>query len=189
MLVDLDLPSGETVRYIYLRDVKNLGDMIYLQSIRSGRLKEDYQTSKTYKAMEWLYAIQLSEELDEMTFDAALTPPSSRTDAKPYLEQILATRDAIDFSNRFTRNGKCKSANEHSVKEMLSEFIYQKSGDECKIGSLLIVDDSVASGTTIATIIQLLKDNGMRDTCKVTVASPAWLKAKPTNKPHRLFDQ
>jgi orotate phosphoribosyltransferase-like protein len=56
------------------------------------------------------------------------------------------------------------------------------AGGECGIKSLLIVDESVSSGRTIAAVLAHLRRAGLPKDCIVYVAAAAWLvdkKLKP----------
>lgn len=50
----LELPTGETLEIVYLRKLPDLGDLIYLHSIRTGRVTEAVE--KLYKTMAPFYA-------------------------------------------------------------------------------------------------------------------------------------
>ncbi|MCC3243803.1 phosphoribosyltransferase [Methylocystis sp. WRRC1] len=41
---------------------------------------------------------------------------------------------------------------------------------------MLIVDESVASGKTVAAVLEHLRHAGLPGDCKIMVAAPAWLK-------------
>ena len=60
MIDELALPSGERVQFIFLRKWPNLGNMIYLQSIRSGLIEEDSSVAQDYRAQAPFYASQLA---------------------------------------------------------------------------------------------------------------------------------
>ena len=177
MMTDLTLPTGETVRFVFLRKWPKLGEMIYLQSIRSGRIEDGSLTAQAYRAMAPTFARQLAAEVHNGTqFDAVVSPRSSRADAVVYRETILRDSNVPDVTGRFSRKNKVNAATASSLDEVIDEFVYVPNGIEAGIKSLLIVDDSVASGNTIAAVLHHLREAGLPNDCAITVAAPAWLK-------------
>ncbi len=180
MISDLTLPTGETVKLVFLRKWPNVGDMIYLQSIRSGRLNEGSDTATSYRNMACFYARLLADEVHDKTkFDSVVSPPSTRADAMVYresiLESILPNSNVPDLSGGFSRKERAKAASASSLEEIVDEFVYKADGHEATIESLLIVDDSIASGKTIAAMLHHLRKAGLPLDCMITVAVPAWL--------------
>jgi hypothetical protein len=177
MTEDLKLPTGETVRFTYLRKWPNLHDMIYLQSVRSGLIKEDSLTAKGYLNMAPHYANQLADALGigDPPFDAGVMPPSVRNDAEVYFKEVVRRTNIRDLSQGFSRKGTAKSETSQSVEKIIAEFSYSTiSVEECS-RSLLIIDDSVASGRTICAVLAHLRQAGLPRDCSVMVAAPVWL--------------
>lgn len=177
MMTDLTLPTGETVKFVFLRKLSDLGDMIYLQSIRSGGIKDDSPIATAYRNMAWLFASRLAAQVQNgAQFDAVVSPPSKRADADIYRETILRQAEVPDLTGGFSRKGKVSAATASTVNDVVDEFDYKPYGSEAGIKALLIVDDSVASGTTIAAVLRHLREAGLPENCVITVAAPAWLR-------------
>ena len=123
MISDLRLPTGETVKFVFLRKWPNLGEMIYLQSIRSGHLDEESLTAIAYKNMARTFAIRLAAEVGaHAQFDAVVSPMSSRTDANVYREAILRDSHVPDLTIGFSRKRKVRAATASSLDEVIDEF-------------------------------------------------------------------
>lgn len=178
MAKDFELPSGETVCLVYLREFPNLGDMIYLQSIRSGFLDVSSPAAQSYLNMAPHYARQLAEAIRKgnPTFDAVVMPPSQRKDAVIYMDEITDGMILLDLSDRFSRTGQVRSATANSLDDVITEFRYQVKGEEANIQSLLIVDDSLSSGKTASALLHHLREAGLPGDCSITLAVPAWIK-------------
>lgn len=177
MTSEFELPTGEKVSVIFLRQLPDLGELIYLQSIRSGRVDEDSLIARIYRNLLVRFAMLLAAEVKaRISFDAVVSPPSSRTDADPYREAILRDAKCLDLSPRFSRIGKTRAATAKSLEEVFAEFQYKPAGDEGSIKSLLIVDDSVASGSTIAALLHHLRKAGLPSNSVITAAAPALLQ-------------
>lgn len=185
MIEMLELPSGETVRFVYLRKFPNLDDMIYLQSARSGLLDDSSITAQGYRNMAPHYARQLADAIAScgLAFDAVVVAPSQRQDVAPYIAEISDRMGLPDLSAGFARRGNVKAATAASVEEVVAEFGYQPNGAEANIRSLLIVDDSVATGKTISAMLYHLRKAGLSQDCDATVAAPAWIKQSSNSAP------
>jgi hypothetical protein len=119
------LPTSEKVRFIYLRKWPNVGDMIYLQGVRSGQMKEDSLAAQTYKGKARIYAGKLADIVMEdkvPAFDAVVSPPSKRSDADVYRNELITRADLRDLTARFSRNGQIRAAAASTVEEVRDEF-------------------------------------------------------------------
>jgi hypothetical protein len=174
---DLELPTGETVGFVFLRKYPNLDHMIYLQGVRSGGLDDTSLVAQAYKNMAPIYAGQLAGVVGnlEPRFDAVVAPPSKRSDIDVYRNAVVERTGARDLTSGFSRKGKASAATASSLNEMIEEFDYAALGGESEIKSLLIVDESVASGKTYAAVLHHLREAGLMRDCKITVAAAAWL--------------
>lgn len=168
-----ELPTKRTVQLIYGAKYPKDGT-VYLQGIRSKHIDEDSHIAREYHGMSRMYAGRLAQEVAvNITNNVSLVmPPSSRRDAEPYRDALLLQLNAQDISARFTRKGNRKASEGHSIEKMMEEFKYRSGGDEIQIQNLLIIDESIASGTTAATLLAHLSNAGLREDCKVLVA--AW---------------
>jgi pyrimidine operon attenuation protein/uracil phosphoribosyltransferase len=148
-----------------------------LQAVRSGRLAEGSATAQTYKSMERFHASSLAKMVKHSVpeFDTVVSPPSKRSDADVYRNEIVTRAGSRDLTARFSRKGKINAANASSFEEVVDEFEYQFGGDETETKSLLIVDESFASGRTVASVLDHLRKAGLPGDCAVYVAVAAWL--------------
>jgi hypothetical protein len=176
------LPPDFDVELLYLAKWPNIGDLQYFQSIRSGAITEAHAMAVNYHAMTSKFVAQLSSLIpQDASFDAILMPPSSRRDAVPYKAAVHG-RAATDISPLFKRSPGVTSGNTATTMAALTDALsYQSAGDEKTFHSLLIVDESVASGKTIAAIVHHLRAAGLPPDCKITVAAPAWFAEEPPN--------
>jgi hypothetical protein len=117
---DLKLPNGESVPLFFLRKWPNLGPLIYLQSVRSGRLNEDSLVSQECKAMAPTYANHLVAAFgNTSSFDAVVSPPSGRDDAQVYRLALANKFAARDLTKGFSRKGVTRAATASSLAEMV----------------------------------------------------------------------
>ena len=104
------------------------------------------------------------------TFDAVVSPPSSRNDIDAYRNAILTLAPARVLSG-FTRKGKVKAGDSgSSLADMIDEFNYAPDGQEREILSLLIVDEIIAEGKTAAALLEHLKRHGLPNEAEVILA-------------------
>lgn len=174
---EFKLPNGERVRLVYGDAYPNT-PTLYLQGIRSGSVSEDRNVALMYHAMERIYACRLADAVlaEVGHVDAILTPPSSRADAEPYRDAISMRLQARDLTDRFDRKGIVRASEAASLDDLVAEFIYEPDGDEGDIKTLLIIDESIASGKTVASLLTHLRLSGLSIDCRVMVAVQALLR-------------
>ncbi|MCH4561084.1 phosphoribosyltransferase [Mesorhizobium jarvisii] len=174
-------PDGETFEVHFLQRWPNIGDLMYLQCIRSGTCKENSAAAQHYRAKRWKYVDELAELIESagLQYDAVVSPPSSRTDAVPYRDKLLRT-GVLDLSDRFKRVDGISAGHGATVDELIAATEYAAAGDEGDISSLLFVDDSVSKGTTIAAILHHLRKAGLPLDCKIVVATAVRLPTDDT---------
>jgi hypothetical protein len=82
---EFTLPTGEKVILIYGARHPGKGTR-YLNAVRIRPVDEASDMALEYRSMEKFYARELAKlvELGAPTFDAVVSPPSSRRDAEPY---------------------------------------------------------------------------------------------------------
>jgi hypothetical protein len=133
----ITLPANEKVHLAYLRKWPNLHDMIYLQAVRSGGMTEDSLAAQTCKAMARIHAGRLADivKSEVPAFDAVVSPPSKRSDADVYRNEIVRRAGSRDLTARFSRKRKISAAAVSSVEEVVDEFDYQPAGDESETRS------------------------------------------------------
>jgi hypothetical protein len=176
---ELTLPSGEKVTLIYGAKHPGRGTT-YLNAARMGPVDEKSSMAVEYHAMESFYGLQLAAQVEGEVpdFDAVVSPPSSRPDANPYRNAVLRGRIAHDLTPNFLRKGKVKvGQNDTTFEQAIDEMIYTGDGTESGVKSLLIVDESIASGKTVAAVLHHLRTAGLSKECKVTVV--AWARVDP----------
>ena len=165
------LPNGRIVLRIY--GVRHPGPgSQYLNWVRMGLVKEGSATAIAYHNQKSFFAQCLAREIEKegISFDALVSPPSSRDDIDVYRSAILDRVPARVLSG-FTRRGKFKAGDrEVTLADMIAEFDYAPNGDERDIRSLLIVDESVADGKTAAALLEHLRRNGLPDEALVVLA-------------------
>jgi hypothetical protein len=168
---EFTLPTGERVTLIYGAKHPGKGTT-YLNAARMGPVDEKSNMAVEYHAMERLYSLELAAQVkgEVPDFDAVVSPPSSRPDANPYREAVLCARRAQDLTSHFSRMGKVKVGhNDTTLAQAIDEMIYTRDGTESGIKSLLIVDESIASGKTVAAVLHHMRKAGLPKGCKVTV--------------------
>jgi adenine/guanine phosphoribosyltransferase-like PRPP-binding protein len=75
----------------------------------------------------------------------------------------------------FSRKGKVKIGHDDTTLEQaIDELVYTADGAESGIKSLLIVDESSASGRTAAAVLHHIREAGLTASCEVTVV--VWAK-------------
>lgn len=176
---EFTLPTGEKVTLIYGAKHPGRGTT-YLNAARMGPVDEHSNMALEYHAMEAFYGQQLAAQVEGEVpdFDAVVSPPSSRPDANPYRDAVLRRRNARDLTPNFSRKGKVKvGQNDTTLDQAIDEIIYTGDGMESGVKSLLLVDESIASGKTVAAVLHHLRTAGLSKACKVTVA--AWAKVGP----------
>ena len=168
-------PTGEKLTLIYGAKHPGRGTT-YLNAARMGPVDEKSNMAVEYHAMESVYGLQLAQVEGEVPdFDAVVSPPSSRPDANPYRNAALRGRSAHDLTPNFSRKGKVKVGhNDTTLEQAIDEMIYTRDGTESGVKSLLIVDESIASGKTVAAVLHHLRTAGLSKECKVTVV--AWAR-------------
>lgn len=167
------------IKLVYLAKYEDQTSLNYLQSIRSGAYKvisqenpEDNLFAKSYRNNLPHATESLVQKLREYEFDIILRPPSSREDAKPYLERIKDTfPEAKEISDCISRKTGTKSGAGATFKKFRKSLSYLcDSVPESSI-KLLIVDDIYNSGRTVSSILDLLIQKGS-SIDKVIVACP-----------------
>lgn len=116
-------------------------------------------------------------------FQAMISPPSSRGDAKMLRDEISKVCSIPDLSAQFARKNRIRAADSGTLDDLVGEFIFKPSGVETSVNSLLIVDELVSTGKTVAAVIHHLRANGLPSECKIVVAAYGWIRQRrsPTN--------
>lgn len=170
------LSSGEIVPRIYGAAHPGKGT-VYLHGVRIKKIDDSSDLAMCYHAMANTYAYILGKEVHSeiLEFDAVMSPPSSRNDTKPYREAIAPNRNVVDLSRNFTRKGSVKIGEDQTTLEQaIDELMYSPLGSEHTIKSLIIVDESIATGKTVAAVLHHLRGASLPSSCAITVA--VWQK-------------
>jgi hypothetical protein len=154
----------------------------YLNIIRSG-LTPSQNIELQYRNMEKWHAGTLARSLPPVAAGSViLTPPSSRTDAKAYLDAVLTHHPGLkNISTRMTRKGKVKAATAQSIGSVIREFDYNPQGDESAFKAVYILDETVGTGRTIASMLYHLCKAGLPKDCKVVVVTALWVDPQPAS--------
>jgi hypothetical protein len=129
---ELILPSKECLPLIYLRRPPTLGALNVLQSRRTRKLVLP-QLEEQYAAQQPKFANALAEGVRSAMSAAPLpaaivTPPSARSDASPYLEEILKRIALPNLSKGFSRKKLVWAAHESSFQENDRGIFVRASG-------------------------------------------------------------
>lgn len=168
---DYTLPTGETICVYHATNSDGWAGA-YFNGKRIGFTGE--LTEHNYnRAIPELQA-KLVQEIEQagINFDAVVCPPSEGDDIEPYRQAVLERWPIRDLTSNFTRQGQKRAARpDTTVEDMIAEFIYTPDGKEAVIRSLLVIDESVASGKTISAVLHHLREHGMPEDAAVAAAS------------------
>lgn len=110
----------------------------------------------------------------------AIRPPSSRNDADPYLAAILRDHPAAtDASPYLERVGDVRAGEDPTVEALMGSWRLQDVPGLESFSDLLVVDDVFSRGTTVAAVVRVLRDAGLRATVPVNVFVPLWVQQPP----------
>jgi hypothetical protein len=158
---DHTLPTGETICVYHATNAEGWAGKFF-NGKRAGFIGE--LTLHNYKKKIPDLQAALIAEIEEagIVFDAVVCPPSKGTDIEPYRQAILERWPVHDFTPNFTRKGQKRAVRlDTTVADMIAEFAYTPDGKEGEVKSLLVIDESVASGKTLAAVLHHLRTNGL----------------------------
>lgn len=168
--IDFTLPTQRTIRLSYVTDHTGAAGQ-YFNAKRMGLNAPSISELYLLKVPALQKALVAEIENAGIQFDTVVCPASKDRDTDPYRDDVLERWPVRDISANFGRKGVKKAMRpETSVDDMIGEFSYQPDGAEGSIRSLLVLDESVASGKTIAAIIHLLTQAGMPHDATVAAA-------------------
>jgi adenine/guanine phosphoribosyltransferase-like PRPP-binding protein len=164
----------------------------YLQTVR--HLDDEDLTAKNRKTLEAIVKPQfetygntgtrnllihrLATELESAgQFDAILCPQSRRPQFQGFaLEATAKYHECKNLTGRFKKASDIQAGTDGTSYEMLENILEYTPGDDEKcLKRILILDDLVASGKTIAAYCSKLSDNGVPADCEFVVVAPLWL--------------
>jgi hypothetical protein len=170
------LPNGQIIRLLYV--VMNGGDVSrYYNGIRRGWIKEQSGVAVNYHRILPELIEATVTNMAGLEFDTIALVPSSRSDAVPFMRAVAERwPQARNITDNF-RKGATKAADGGDLEVLKSSISYDADGKEHAIRSLLIVDESVASGKTSAAMIEHLKAAGMGEDVDVSLSACCWMQA------------
>lgn len=171
--VTLTTPTGEIIKVIHATGSKGAAGK-YFNAKRFGlnvpNIAADYE--KLIPALQGELIAEI--EASGIDFDTVVRAPSSGADGEPYYEAILSRWPVRDLTLNFGPKGAARAARcETSVADMVEAFPYTRDDRESAIRSVLIIDESVATGKTASAIIQRLVEGGVPKDAKFTIAACA----------------
>lgn len=113
------------------------------------------------------------------TFDLVMRPPSRRTDADPYLAAIKMhqRKDRThDITTCFSRNKDAVVAGAAKDLKEADKSLVLSCGNLKGFQNVLIVDDVLARGFTVCTMITRMREQGLEVNASITVAVPLWIE-------------
>jgi hypothetical protein len=144
----------------------------YLNLVRQGQ-PVPAVVGQPYQNMVSTFAWQLASQVVAAVPNrcSLITPPSSRNDSQPYVDAILLDRPLLNLSAQMSRKYGVRAATATSLQQLIDEFEYRPSGKEPSIKSLLIVDETIASGRTVHAVLHHLLREGLPIDCEVTAVT------------------
>jgi predicted amidophosphoribosyltransferase len=123
--------------------------------------------------------MQLAEKVTGPIDAIVRLPSDHRWQAEPYHAALLEKfPEAVDLTDRLSRPGDCRSNLDATMPQIKQSHIYQPKGDEGTFRSLLIVDDTLRTGNSVAAMIGAFLEKGLRDDCWIVLARPLWIIPK-----------
>lgn len=169
-IFDHILPTGETIR-IYYATLSNGWARAYFNGKRLGFNGELIKHNYIDAIPELLAKLVQEIEQAGIVLDAVVCPPSMGDDIDPYQQAVLQRWPVRDFTCNFTRLGEKRAVHpDTTVDDMIAEFAYTPDGREAEIRSLLVIDESVASGKTISAVLYRLREHGMPEYAAIAAA-------------------
>ena len=169
--ITLALPTGETIPVFHATNSTGAAGR-WFNAKRMGITAEDAREQYQRKIPELQTALMDEIERSGITFDTVISPPSSGADVEPYRQAVIERWSVRDLSKNLTRKGKTKAMkSETTLEDMIEEFTYTPDGSEPSIRSIMIVDESIASGKTAAAILHHLRAAGLPKGTTIAVAA------------------
>lgn len=180
--IDLTVPRGQDpaaafqIEALWLdeyRDFRSQSSLIYLQRVRSaGLAPSPGQLDAARQAFEKDLPTHLAafrDRLSTLEWDLLIEAPSSRPHAGQFASAARSSRPAAP--NILIQKSGNKSATRGATSSELAEvFTVNATGPLDSFKQVLIVDDVLASGATVAAIIAALRERGLSAEAKVTLA-------------------
>ncbi|HEX8618988.1 MAG TPA: hypothetical protein VF911_15500 [Thermoanaerobaculia bacterium] len=166
------LPTGEMVRVASLCRSRVEDDCAFLKHLRKARRGDDSSREEYESTLE--SSVEALVKGLGGAFDAIVSPPSDHQFAIPYLRAFVAHHAEADDLTRFVDRAS-DAAQAGAAGTTLLDII---AGLRCAplpqrptATSLLIVDDIFEGGKTVAALLHVMREAGLK-TRAVTVAAP-----------------
>lgn len=175
------------VQVVHIRKARlDAGPFTCLQAVRQPHFSdmpfEDLPGAKEYLAMVPIYTARLSDLFRDGAgvgpVDAILSPPSSRPElSNPYRRCISDKQPlACDLTHSFQRAKDApRAADGATLQKVVDSLAYSPCNKEPSFKRIVIVDDVLKSGVTVAAIVHHLRTIGLPPSCEVFVVCPLWL--------------
>ena len=166
------LPTGEMVRVASLCRARTLDDCSFLAHLRKSR-RGDHTSRDEYEA-------HLGELVETLVsglrgpFDIIVSPPSDHDFATPFRRAFFARHeDADDFTPYVGRTQGAAQAGAAgtTLLDVIAGLRCEPLPERATAASLLVVDDIFEGGKTVAALLHVMREAGLR-TRAVTVACP-----------------
>jgi len=160
-----------------------VSQLAYLQYVRSGILKalaagsdpEEHDIAQDYHRNVNLFATKLADlvegEAEHGAPEGMIMAPSTRSFNQPYFNALRRKfPNATDLTCCFERRGMVRSGLTRSFEDVLDDTLFHCDADLSGMGSILIVDDILESGKTVAALIARMEQRGLSASARKTVA-------------------
>lgn len=157
----------------------------FLQSVRSGALRaisptgnpEDTLIGRTYQAMLQDFTLRLADVFESGSGlgppDALIEVPSTRPYNRPYADEFRRRfSETLDLTPNVHRAGQFKSGEGASFQEVFTDTSVTGTPPLANIRSLLLIDDVLAEGKTVAAVVARLREAGLPEETRILVAVP-----------------
>jgi len=174
------------IHFLFKDDEANLsqsGGLYYLQGLRSKVLEGIFGDSEKnpyadlYRMELQKYVKELCDSLDVQSIEAIVCPPSSKPYLqRPYLEAIKnANNSIIDLTGSIKRKKNISAGKGIDLNSYIDGLYIEKPEKLNSIRSLLVVDDVLGRGKTVAALVSFLRNNGLPNDGRVEVMCPLWI--------------
>lgn len=171
------------IQVVALHKGKDTGPFSYLQGMRQGTLNliskdpEQTEAARSYHRNKNSYADSLANAIDG-PIDAVISPPSDHPEQAEFYRQAIVAKHLVstDLTPRLSRSGEIRAGHGATLDEVIAGLSYEGEGDECSLKHIIIVDDTFATGTTVAAVIAVLRKHGLTQTCTIIVVCPLRLE-------------
>jgi hypothetical protein len=176
------------------RTTQNITDCpaYFLQGMRNGVLKRlpaamDRYSKRYHNAIPVIIKDFLAAFEDRCVQHAALiVPPSSRNDARPYANALLDSGIAsVDLSYCVKRiDSSFRAGKTRSFEEVCSSIEVVQEPQSDSFGSLIVVDDVLSSGRSVAAVVLALLNSGfILNSTEIFVAAVLSVERKVQDEP------